>query len=210
MDLKTIPRHVAIIMDGNGRWAAERGLLRAEGHRQGVKRAEEIIRAADDLGVRVLTLFAFSNENWARPGVEVAILMKLFENFLEKQLARLMKNNIKVRFIGRKDRLPGYLLSKMRSMEEKTARNTGLILVLAVNYGARQEILDAARHFASAVKEGAARAEDLDERMFSEYLYTAGIPDPDIHITCIKPHVYFICFLLKSFNFYPFPMKITT
>lgn len=182
MKLKTIPRHVAIIMDGNGRWAAEHGLLRAEGHRQGVKRAEEVIKAADELGIKVLTLFAFSNENWTRPGAEVSILMKLFNNFLERQAGRLAGSNIKVRFIGRNDRLSGYILSKMRALEEKTARNTGLVLVLAVNYGARQEIMDAARLFAASVMAGSIRIEDLDERMFSGYLYTESLPDPDILI----------------------------
>ncbi|MFA5362300.1 MAG: isoprenyl transferase [Candidatus Omnitrophota bacterium] len=182
MELKTIPRHVAIIMDGNGRWAAERGFMRAEGHRQGVKRAEEIIQAADDLGIQVLTLFAFSNENWTRPGAEVAILMKLFNNFLERQVNRLIENNIRVRFIGGTGRLSGGILSKMRALETKTAHNTGLILILAVNYGARQEIMDAARRFAASVREGSIGIEDLDERMFSGYLYTAELPDPDILI----------------------------
>jgi undecaprenyl diphosphate synthase len=169
-------------MDGNGRWASERGLPRTEGHRQGVKRVEEIIQAADDLGIKVLTLFAFSNENWSRPRGEITVLMKLFNSFLERQVGRLMEHGIKVRFIGRTDRLSPYILSKMRSLEERTRDNAGLTLVLAVNYGARQEIMDAARHFAAAVKAGKRTIEELDEQEFSGYLYTADLPDPDILI----------------------------
>jgi undecaprenyl diphosphate synthase len=177
-----IPKHIAIIMDGNGRWAKERGLPRTAGHKAGVDRVEEIIRASSELGIKVLTVFAFSNENWARPKKEVGILMGFLDNFLDKKIMELDKNNVKIKFIGRKKPVPDYILNKIDKAEKKTENNTGLTFVLALNYGGRQEIVDAAKKFAQAVGSGEESMEGLDEDKFEKYLYTAGLPDPDLLI----------------------------
>ncbi len=169
-------------MDGNGRWAKERGLPRTAGHKRGVERVEEIIRAAAEVGVKVLTVFAFSSENWTRPKKEVNMLMSLLDNFLEKRIAELHKNNIRIRVIGRDKPIPDYILNKIDSAEKKTENNTGLTFVLALNYGGRAEIIDAARRFAEAVASGKESPEMLNEDKFEKYLYTAGLPDPDLLI----------------------------
>ncbi|MCM8800512.1 MAG: isoprenyl transferase [Candidatus Omnitrophica bacterium] len=177
-----IPLHVAIIMDGNGRWAKERGLPRTIGHREGIKRIKEIVKAAKDLGIKVITLFAFSTENWRRPKEEVDMLMRSLNNFLSRQVEELDKNNIRFMVIGRKEPLPGYLLNKIRKVEQRTRNNTALTVVLALNYGAKQEIVDAAKRFAKDVLEGKTNLEDLDIERFKDYLYTVGLPDPDLLI----------------------------
>jgi len=182
MDKNNIPKHVAIIMDGNGRWAIQRGLARTVGHREGINRIKEIIKAADDLGVRVLTFFAFSAENWSRPKREVDMLMRSLNNFLERQIRELDKNNIKFRCIGRSEPIPGYLQAKIKEAEGKTKDNTGLIVVLALNYGGRQEILDAVKQFSLEFKEGMTNFENLTVENFSNYFYTKGLPDPDLLI----------------------------
>ena len=182
MDKNNIPKHVAIIMDGNGRWAIQRGLARTVGHREGINRIKEIIKAADDLGVRVLTFFAFSAENWSRPKREVDMLMRSLNNFLERQIRELDKNNIKFRCIGRSEPIPGYLQAKIKEAEGKTKDNTGLIVVLALNYGGRQEILDAVKQFSLEFKEGMTNFENLTVEKFSNYFYTKGLPDPDLLI----------------------------
>ena len=182
IDKNNIPKHIAIIMDGNGRWAKARKLTRASGHRAGAKRVREIVEAAGKLGVKVVTFFVFSAENWSRPKREVDILMRYLEEYLDKELAELMRNNIRFLVIGRADPLPGYIQKKIKAVEEKTADNTGLTMVLALNYGARQEIVDAAARFTDAVMRGEAQVNDLDEKNFGGYLYTAGLPDPDLFI----------------------------
>jgi undecaprenyl diphosphate synthase len=182
MDKNNIPKHVAIIMDGNGRWAIQRGLARTVGHREGINRIKEIIKAADDLGVRVLTFFAFSAENWSRPKREVDMLMRSLNNFLERQIRELDKNNIKFRCIGRSEPIPEYLQAKIKEAEGKTKDNTGLIVVLALNYGGRQEILDAVKQFSLEFKEGMTNFENLTVEKFSNYFYTKGLPDPDLLI----------------------------
>jgi undecaprenyl diphosphate synthase len=182
LDRNNIPKHIAIIMDGNGRWAKEKGLPRTAGHRQGTKRVEEIVKAACELGVKVLTLFAFSTENWSRPKQEVKVLMRYLNNFLERKINELDKNNIRFLVIGRGDPLPKYIQNRIKQAQNKTFDNTGLTLVLALNYGARQEIIDAAKKFATRVLKGEATPYDLDEREFSRYFYTAGLPDPDLLI----------------------------
>ncbi len=177
-----IPQHVAIIMDGNGRWAKEKGLPRAVGHGEGAKRVEEITEAAAKMGIKALTFFAFSAENWSRPKKEIAILMRYLDNFLSRKIKKLAKNNIRFRAIGLGAPLPKGLLKKISDAEKETRDNTGLVLVLALNYGARQEITEAARHFAQDALLGKASIEGLDTEVFSRYLYTVGLPDPDLLI----------------------------
>lgn len=182
LDQNNIPRHVAIIMDGNGRWARERGLRRSAGHRAGADRVKEIVGAADELGVKVLTLFAFSTENWARPRPEVDMLMRSLNRFLSRQISELSRNNIRLIVIGRREPLPKYLQDKIREAQDKTRPNTGLKLVLALNYGSRQEIVDAAKRFARDVIDGRLKPESLDAEGFGNYFYTSGLPDPDLFI----------------------------
>ena len=182
LDKNNIPKHVAIIMDGNGRWAKERALPRSAGHRAGIDRVKEVIKAASELGIKVVTLFAFSAENWARPQKEVNLLMRALNNFLDRQINELDKNNIRLIVIGQDMPIPQYLLNKIKKAQEKTKDNTGLVFVLALNYGSRQEIVDAIKKFTNAVIKGEADLEGLDTENFSSYLYTAGLPDPDLLI----------------------------
>ena len=182
IDKNNIPRHVAIIMDGNGRWAKERALPRSAGHRAGIDRVKEVIKAASELGIKVVTLFAFSAENWARPQKEVNLLMRALNNFLERQINELDKNNIRLIVTGRDRPIPQYLLTKIKKAQEKTKDNTGLVFVLALNYGSRQEIVDAVKKFTNAVIKGEADLEGLDTENFSSYFYNAGLPDPDLLI----------------------------
>jgi len=182
LDKDKIPKHIAIIMDGNGRWAKERGLDRTAGHRQGIKRVKEIVKAAGELGVKAVTLFAFSTENWQRPKNEINMLMRTLARFLESEIAQLQKNDIRLVVIGRSEPLPRYIQDKISQAQERTKDNRGLVLVLALNYGARQEIVDAAKRFASAVSDGSCRADELDVEKFSGYFYTAGLPEPDLLI----------------------------
>jgi undecaprenyl diphosphate synthase len=176
------PRHVAIIMDGNGRWAQEKRLPRVAGHHEGTKRVKEIVKAARELGLEAVTFFAFSAENWARPKHEVAVLMHYFEHFLRKELPGMMKNNIRFKVIGRGHPVPGRLLEKIRAAEIKTQDNTGLVFILAINYGARQEIVDVARKLCRLAMAGKFEVDELDVEEFGRHLYTAGIPDPDLLI----------------------------
>jgi undecaprenyl diphosphate synthase len=177
-----IPKHIAIIMDGNGRWAKERGLPRTAGHRQGAKKVRSIIQAASELGVRVLTLFAFSHENWSRPKREVGMLMRYLNDFLDREASELIRKNIRFLVIGRSQPIPEYLQEKIRQVEERTRGNTALTLVLALNYGSRQEIVDAAKKIAEAAIQGQIEIADLSEDKFSSYLYTYGLDDPDLLI----------------------------
>ena len=182
LDKNNIPRHIAIIMDGNGRWAREKGLPRAAGHREGINRVREIIKHSHELGVQVVTFFAFSSENWSRPKAEINLLMRYLNNFLDKEVRELDKNNVRLKFIGRSEPIPGLLQKKMREVELKTKDNNGIIMVLALNYGARQEIIDAFRKFLDAASKGEETSKNLDEKILSRYLYTAGLPDPDLLI----------------------------
>ena len=177
-----IPKHVAFIMDGNGRWAKERGLARTAGHRQGVQRVKEIIRGAGNLGIQIVTFFAFSTENWSRPKSEVNVLMRYLESFLGRQIKELHKNNMRFTVIGRSDPIPKYLQAMIKKAQEKTKSNTGLRVVLALNYGGRQEIVDAAKKFARDVLDKRIDLESLDAQEFSRYFYTADIIDPDLLI----------------------------
>lgn len=182
IDKNNIPKHVAIIMDGNGRWARARGLSRTDGHREGTKRVKEIVRAAQDLGIKVVTFFAFSSENWSRPKKEIDVLMRYLNHYLVKEVNEMNKKNIRFLVIGRDEPLPPATQKKIKEAQKKTENNTGLTVVLALNYGARQEIVDAARRFALDAIDGKVKPKDLDEEMFSKYLYTAKLPDPDLLI----------------------------
>jgi len=173
-----IPGHVGIIMDGNGRWAALRGLPRIEGHRRGVERSREVIELSAELGLKALTLYAFSTENWRRPSTEVATLMKLLELYLKKELAVFMRNNIVFKAIGDVWRLPGHIQDTITDAEEKTSQNKGMFLITALSYSGRDEILRAIRK----VLYSGVKPEDLTEDLFASYLDTAGIPAPDLII----------------------------
>jgi undecaprenyl diphosphate synthase len=169
-------------MDGNGRWATGRGLPRAAGHGEGVKSVRAVARAAGELGIPFLTLDAFSSENWNRPHQEVSTLMTLLERSIERELPELMERNVRFRVIGRADGVPAQVREGIRRLIETTSRNSGLTLVMAFNYGGRDELVDAVRALAHQVQSGALRPEDIDEVRVSRALYTDGIPDPDLLI----------------------------
>jgi len=174
------PAHVAIIMDGNGRWAESRGLPRIAGHKRGADRVREIVESCPDLGVSHLTLFAFSTENWKRPAAEVQGLFRLFRRYIKKEGARLVAEGAKVRFIGGRERLEADIQALMAGLEAQTAGNSRLHLTVAINYGGRDEILRATRRVAEAVRAGAIRAEDITPETIEAHLDTAGLPDPDL------------------------------
>jgi undecaprenyl diphosphate synthase len=177
-----VPAHIAIIMDGNGRWAKQRGLPRLEGHRRGVETVRTTTFAARDLGVRVLTLYAFSAENWNRPADEVGGLMRLLEFYLKKELATFVRDRVRLRTIGRTEELPAGVQRLLRDTIEKTKDFTDYTLVLALNYGARAEVVDAARAYAAAIAAGGEKLNDGSWASFQRYLYTADLPDPDLVI----------------------------
>lgn len=176
-----IPQHLAIIMDGNGRWAAEKGLPRHEGHRQGVESVRATVRNCNELGISVLTLFAFSTENWQRPISEVNYLMSLPEKYFDSELPELIRNNVQVRLIGESGKLPRKVQKAVREGSEKTKDNDGMVLNFALNYGSRDEILRAVNLIIKDLKEKNIKKK-IDENAFSDYLYTAGLPDPDLLI----------------------------
>lgn len=179
---KKFPNHIAIIMDGNGRWARRRGLARVAGHQIGLKRVKEIIKASAELKLKALTLFAFSTENWDRPKREIDMLMRAFSNFLDKEINEIHANNIRLRIIGRRDHFSGQLLDKIAATENLTADNSGMKLCLAVNYGGRSEIVDAAKRIVACVKRHEFNIQRLNEKTFSEFLYAPEVPDPDLLI----------------------------
>lgn len=178
----SIPQHVAIIMDGNGRWAQARGLPRSAGHKRGVETVREIVRAAGDLGVKYLTLYSFSSENWNRPKGEISELFSLLRMFIRRDLADLHKNNVRVKIIGNRERVPGDILDLMDEAMALTANNSGQTLVVAFNYGSRDEIVTAVKAIAEEVKAGKLDIEDISTEAVSNRLYTADIPDPDLLI----------------------------
>lgn len=179
---KKIPRHIAIILDGNGRWAKKRGLPRNAGHAQGSRVVEKICRTAWEMGVKYLTVYAFSTENWARPKEEVDALMKLLSNYLKDCLKTSKKNNMRVRVLGDVTALEPQLQEKIKELEQVSAENTGLNFQVALNYGSRDEMLRAMQAMLTDYDEGTLAREDLDAERFSAYLDTAGIPDPDLLI----------------------------
>jgi undecaprenyl diphosphate synthase len=178
IDFERLPAHVAVIMDGNGRWAAQRHLPRVEGHRAGIQSVREVVEGSARLGIGVLTLYAFSVENWKRPPTEVSTLMMLLKRYLRAELNTLLRNDIRFHVIGRLEDLAADIQRELRDAEAKTAANRGMIFNIALNYGGRAEIVEAARRLLAEQRS----PHDLDERTFSEYLYTAGQPDPDLLI----------------------------
>jgi undecaprenyl diphosphate synthase len=177
-----VPTHIAIIMDGNGRWAKARGLPRPMGHRAGIDAVRRAIEAAGKQGVKFLTLYSFSSENWRRPAAEVGELMGLLRHYLRSELSTLHKEGICIRVIGDKQQLPDDIVKMISDAEKLTQNNTRLTLILALNYGGRQEIAAAARSLASAVLSGKVEAESINENVLESFLFTAGIPDPDLVI----------------------------
>ncbi len=182
MDKNQLPHHVAIIMDGNGRWARARGLSRAQGHMEGVKRVEEIIKTAHNLGIKFLTIYAFSTENWNRPLDEVSMIMRTFIAVLGQKAKELGNKGVRINFIGRRQGVPKEVLKAMDEAARLTAESAGMTLNVAFNYGARAEIADAARSIASQVKAGKIEADAINEETISAHLYTQGQPDPDLLI----------------------------
>ncbi len=181
-DAAAAPKHVAIIMDGNGRWAKQRGLPRVEGHRRGVEAVRTATYAARDLGVRMLTLYAFSAENWSRPREEVGALMGLLELYLKNELKTFVRDRVRLMTIGRTGELPQGVQRHLAETVEATKGFTDYTLVLALNYGSRTEVVDAARNYASAVALGREKLNDGSWEAFARYLYTSGMPDPDLVI----------------------------
>lgn len=181
------PRHIAVIMDGNGRWAVRRGLERVKGHQEGAKSVRNIVTECARLrtehgGPDFLTLYSFSLENWKRPINEVSFLMQMYIDYLRSERVTMMENNIRFRQIGRLDNLPDAVMDEVNATLDETKRNDGLTLVLALNYGSRAEITDAVRDIAKQVKAGTLNPRDVDEQLISDHLYTAGMPDPDLLI----------------------------
>jgi undecaprenyl diphosphate synthase len=174
-----IPEHIAVIMDGNGRWAKKRALPRVAGHHEGMKTVRKITKSANSLGVKVLTMYAFSTENWKRPKLEVDFLMKLPEEFLGTFLPELMEENVQVRLMGNKSDLPAHTLRAVENAMEKTKDNTGLILNFALNYGGRDEILRAVKNAVTDIQDNKLTMEQLSEEVFSTYLFSNQLPDPD-------------------------------
>jgi len=177
-----LPKHVAVIMDGNGRWAKQRHLPRVEGHRAGAESARVIIRAAGELGIKYLTLYAFSAENWNRPKDEVDALMKYLIHYLKSETPELNKNNVRLEVIGQIYRLPENVQEHLKKSIATLSRNNGLTLVMALSYGSRIEIVEAVRNLAEKVKQGKLDPGDINEKVISEHLWTRNVPDPDLLI----------------------------
>ena len=182
MDTKNICRHIAIIMDGNGRWAKKRGMPRTFGHKKGAENVVKITRAMKESGVKYLTLYAFSTENWQRSKDEVDALMQLLNEYLDKELKEIMDNNVRIVFIGERYMLSDSIQAKMTFLEKESEKNTDLTLCIALSYGSRQEILSAVKKIAAKVKEGSMDISQITQDVFSEELYTKEIPDPDVLI----------------------------
>ncbi len=182
MDTKNICRHIAIIMDGNGRWAKKRGMPRTFGHKKGAENVVKITRAMKESGVKYLTLYAFSTENWQRSKDEVDALMQLLNEYLDKELKEIMDNNVRIVFIGERYMLSDSIQAKMAFLEKESEKNTDLTLCIALSYGSRQEILFAVKKIAAKVKEGSMDISQITQDVFSEELYTKEIPDPDVLI----------------------------
>ena len=182
---RRIPAHVAIIMDGNGRWARKRGLPRTMGHAQGARVVEQILEDADHMGIRYLTVYAFSTENWSRPDSEVRALMNLLRTYMKTSLAKCAKNNVRIRVIGDKTRLDADLQEAIAHLEQETAANTGISFQIAINYGGRDELVRAMRTIARKAAEGSLSPEEVGADLIDRHLDTAGLPDPDLLIrTC--------------------------
>ena len=182
IDNERLPRHIAIIMDGNGRWAKRRNQPRVFGHRQGAKSVRKVVEAAARLGINNLTLYAFSTENWNRPKHEIKTLMKLLVNALKNELALMMKNNIRLNAIGHTDMMPTNVQQELQEVLDETKKNSGLVLTLALSYGARQEILRAVQEISHKVKNNIISVENVDDNIINKHLYTQNLPDVDLLI----------------------------
>ncbi len=182
LDQDKMPQHIAIIMDGNGRWAKNKGLPRALGHRAGVESLREIVNLAIDLNLKVLTVYAFSTENWKRPKEEVNLLMNLFSEYIDSEVDEMYRRNVQIRFIGKIDELTGDLPQKFEKTQMHTGENTGLVLNLAVNYGGRAEIVRSVQIIGEKIASGEIVPQEITEKMIHDHLYTAGLPDPDLLI----------------------------
>ncbi len=182
LDRTKLPRHVAVIMDGNGRWARQRGLPRIVGHRQGTETLKELLRCCKDWGIPALTVYAFSTENWQRPPEEVSFLMMLFEKVLGQELGELVRENVRIQFIGNLSDLPPTLVEQIQRAMTLTKQNQGVLFTVATNYGGRQEIVQACRRIAMEVQCGHCSIEEIDDQMLEKYLYTNELPDPDLLI----------------------------
>ena len=177
-----LPQHVAVIMDGNGRWAKRRGMPRIMGHRRGVDALKQLLRCCDDWGIGALTAYAFSTENWGRPGEEVDFLMTLFERVLRQELKELMTENVRIRFVGNLQALPQSLQTQIEQAARSTQDNSGIRFTVATNYGGRQEIIQACQAIAQQVQQGTITPDEIDEPLFERHLYTEGMEDPDLLI----------------------------
>lgn len=182
LDMTNIPKHVAIIMDGNGRWAKAQGKARTYGHKAGAETLKTIVRAADTLGIKAITAYAFSTENWKRPVTEVNFIMELLSRYLTSEIEDFKANNVQVRFMGSREGLPAIVNEKMDHAIDETKNDTGIILNLAINYGGQAEILHAVRSIAQQVANGTLNVEDIDAPVFENNLYSKGLPSPDLMI----------------------------
>ena len=182
LNLQQLPEHIAVIMDGNGRWATLRGLPRTAGHRAGMTALKELVNTCGEIGIKVLTVYAFSTENWKRPSDEVSFLMNLLVEYMEKELAELHQKGVLVRAVGEVSELPGAAQKALLQAEKVTAQNKGLKFNIALNYGGRREIICAVRQIAQKVSEGKLNPAEIDEAMFNRFLYTQDLPDPDLVI----------------------------
>jgi undecaprenyl diphosphate synthase len=180
--LASLPAHIAVIMDGNGRWAKQRHLPRVEGHRNGVESVRTVVRAAGEVGIKYLTLYAFSVENWNRPKDEVDTLMKYLARYLKGEIGELNRSNVRLEAIGQIYRLPEFVQEQLEKTKAALAKNNGLTLILALSYGGRTEIIDAVRRIATEAKEGRIEPAEINEKVFSSHLYTRHCPDPDLLI----------------------------
>ncbi|MVN89854.1 isoprenyl transferase [Mucilaginibacter aquatilis] len=182
IDITRLPEHVAIIMDGNGRWAKGKGKLRVFGHHNGVVSVRDVVEGAGEIGVKYLTLYTFSAENWNRPSLEVTAIMELLVSTINKEIKKLMQNNVRLNAIGDLEMLPGKCHRELMGAIEKTKGNTGLVLTLALSYGSRREMVQAVQKIAAKVQQGLLKPEDVTEEVFSQHLYTHNLPDPELLI----------------------------
>lgn len=182
IDLLKLPQHIAIIMDGNGRWAKGKGKLRVFGHHNGVVSVRDVVEGAGEIGVKYLTLYTFSAENWSRPKFEVTAIMELLISTIHKEINKLMENNVRLQAIGDLDMLPQKCTRELQHAIERTSHNTGLTLILALSYSSRREIVSAVKNIAQQVLNGQLTVDEINEQTFSDNLYTADIPDPELLI----------------------------
>ena len=182
IDLSKLPQHIAIIMDGNGRWAKEKGKLRIFGHHNGVLSVRDVVEGSCDVGLKYLTLYTFSSENWNRPKLEVMAIMELMVSTIHKEIDNFMKKNVRLNAIGDLTMLPDRAFKELKNAIDKTAGNTGLVLTLALSYSSRREIINAVKQIATQVKEGTLSVDDIDEDVFDKNLYTSNMPDPELLI----------------------------